>query len=206
MIHHQILLLGVLQRQPAQRRNILVGVRDAVLHADAAAGDKRLIHKIPLQAAHGPVPGKAHGRAGKLPADEEQVDRLGGRQDIGDLQRGGQHGQLPVRDLAGNEPGGGGAVQIDKIPRLDQRVALLGDDLFFRRFQNLSRGDVDIILYAFQDVGASMSPDQLSVLLHGPQIPTDGLFGHIKPGRQVRNGHAFSLLELFPNRISAGNR
>ena len=110
---------------------VVVGVGDAELHAHAAAGDEGLVQKVLLKVAHRAVPAEALGGAVEFSADEHQVHRLGRGQDVGNLQRVGDHRQLPVSDLPGDEPRCGGAVQKDEVPGLDQRVALLGDLLLF---------------------------------------------------------------------------
>ena len=172
----------------------ITGVRDAEFDIDTSAGDKGLIEEILFQAAVCTASFETFGPVGIFSSDKEQMNSLRGGQNIGNLQGVRDNCQFPAGDLVGNKPCCSRIVQIDDLSGLDQGITFQCDGLFFLCFQNLSGGNIKVILDTIQDVRTAVGTDQLMFLFHGAQVTADGFAGYVHADCKVCNSNAFVFL------------
>ena len=102
VIHHQIFFTRVLQGGLVKAGAPVVCIRDAIADMYAPAGNEGLVHEIAFQSFNSALADEILVFRGKFTADHMKLDRIKGRQDIGDFQGRGQHGQLSVRNFSGD--------------------------------------------------------------------------------------------------------
>ena len=83
VIDHKIFLFGVGKGQLMKDCRIVTGIGDPGFHVYASTGNESFIEKILPQTALGTAALEAFGSLGIFPADEKQMDGLGGGKNIG---------------------------------------------------------------------------------------------------------------------------
>ncbi len=202
-IRRQVGVAAALDGHLADGAPFLGGFGQAVFDGDGAAGDKAFVKvKLP-QHVGGEHPVKGVLPPGVAAADADQVDAVAPRQFLDDGEAVGDHGDAHLPQFPGDVKIGGGVVQKDGVPVLDELPGDLGDLGLLRDVDIHAEFGVHQVLHPALDKGAAVGAQQLALLLQYLQVPAYRLRGDVEAFRHLGDGGALFFLDQFHDPLPA---